>query len=124
MFDNDDLIHSYTRAQALADGILVDVSATAREAGFRCPVAVTSAVFERYICVPEGIVAQDLQGRLWDILILLVHSVNRAPEGDMLLFTVFVRNDNHQPEPVKLKAIIGPDDEGAPCVTILLPEED
>jgi hypothetical protein len=33
MIDPSDLIHSYSRAQALADGVLIDVSDTAREAG-------------------------------------------------------------------------------------------
>jgi type I site-specific restriction endonuclease len=36
-------IHSYTRADAFADGYLVDVTDTAREAGFRFPVALTRA---------------------------------------------------------------------------------
>ena len=35
MFDKADLIHAYTRADALGDGVLIDVSQTAREAGFR-----------------------------------------------------------------------------------------
>lgn len=30
MFDDTDVIYSHTRAQAIADGVLVDVSATAR----------------------------------------------------------------------------------------------
>ncbi len=34
------VISVYTRAQAIEDGVLVDVSETAREAGFRIPVAV------------------------------------------------------------------------------------
>lgn len=40
-----ELIYSYTRAQALADGELVDVSQTAIEAGFRVPVAITRALW-------------------------------------------------------------------------------
>ena len=32
MFENADLIHRYTRADAIRDGVLIDVSATAREA--------------------------------------------------------------------------------------------
>jgi hypothetical protein len=44
MFGPEDLIHRYTRAGALADGVLVDVSAVAREAGIRFPVALTRAV--------------------------------------------------------------------------------
>jgi hypothetical protein len=41
MFDDADLIHRYTRADALRDGVLIDVSAAAREAGIRFPVALT-----------------------------------------------------------------------------------
>ena len=39
-------IYRYTRAQAIEDGVLVDVTETAREAGFRCPVAITHAAWE------------------------------------------------------------------------------
>ena len=31
-----DVIYSYTRAQALADGVLVDVSERAKRAGIKC----------------------------------------------------------------------------------------
>ncbi len=41
LFKDADLIPVYTRAQALADGVLVDVTETAKEAGFRAPVALT-----------------------------------------------------------------------------------
>jgi hypothetical protein len=47
MFDNADLIHRYSRADAIRDGVLIDVTPTAREAGFRFPVALTSAAWER-----------------------------------------------------------------------------
>jgi hypothetical protein len=40
MFENADLIHRYCCADALRDGVLIDVSETAREAGIRGPVAV------------------------------------------------------------------------------------
>ena len=39
MFENADLIHRYSRADALRDGVLIDVSPTAREAGIRYPSA-------------------------------------------------------------------------------------
>ena len=35
MFQNADLIHRYTRADAIRDGVLIDVSETAREASIR-----------------------------------------------------------------------------------------
>jgi len=124
MFEDAELIHRYTRAQALADGVLVDMTATAKEAGLTYPTAVTHAVFERYIRVPDGVVGQDEHGRAWDVLWMLRFAIARSPEGDFLLYTVFVRNDNTEPQPVKLKAICHPGDEGEPVITVLLPDED
>ncbi len=48
------LIYAYTRAQAIADGVLIDVSAFAAEAGFKYPVALTSAAWANCVAVPEG----------------------------------------------------------------------
>ena len=42
----DPVIFAYTRAQAIEDGVLVDVSDTAREAGFKIPVAVSRSVWD------------------------------------------------------------------------------
>jgi hypothetical protein len=64
MFENFDVIHSYSRAEAIRDGVLIDVTAVAREAGFRYPVALTAAVWERYVVVPPGVICQDEAGRL------------------------------------------------------------
>jgi hypothetical protein len=45
MFDDAEVIHRHTRADAIRDGVLIDVSATAREAGFLYPMALTAALF-------------------------------------------------------------------------------
>lgn len=37
LFSDAPVVHAYTRAEAIEDGVLVDVSETAREAGFRVP---------------------------------------------------------------------------------------
>jgi hypothetical protein len=121
------LIFSYTRAQAVADGVLVDVTATAREAGFVLPVAVTSAAWAAYVRVPDGVAGQDEAGRLWDVLNMLRFAIRRDPGGGPeLRFQLHVRNDNTEGEPplVTLKAVCGPDDDLSPCITVLLPEED
>ena len=41
-FETDDIIYLYGRQQAIEDGVLIDVSKTAREAGFCWPTAVIS----------------------------------------------------------------------------------
>jgi hypothetical protein len=126
MNDEEDLIFSYTRSQAIADGVLVDVTETAKEAGIKYPTAITSAVFEAYVRVPSGVVAQDEPGRLWDVVWMLTVAITRhaETEGDTLLYTVFVRNDNTGAKPVKLKAVVHPGDEGEPVITVMLPDED
>jgi len=47
-----DVVFRYTRAQAIEDGVLVDVTPTARECGFRLPVAVTQGVWCDCVAVP------------------------------------------------------------------------
>ncbi len=118
------VLHSYTRAQALEDGVLVDVTATAKEAGFKVPVALTRSVWTSYVEVPHGVVGQDEAGRLWDILFLAAFEARRRRGGSELRFKVYVRNDNRCPRPVELKLLIGPGDHGEPVATLLLPEED
>jgi hypothetical protein len=125
MFENFDLIHRYTRADAIRDGVLVDVSATAREAGIRYPVALTRAVFERCVAVPPGVACQDEAGRLWDVLFLLALAARRS-KGNEVRFAVHVRSDNRERTPllVRLKAVCGPGDQGEPVVTVMLADED
>ncbi len=121
------LIFSYTRAQAITDGVLVDVTGFAKTAGFKIPVAVTAAVWAECVRVPDGVMAQDETGRLWDVLHMLRFGIARASgTGPELLFQLHVRNDNSEGEPplVTLKAVCGPNDDGSPCVTVMLPEED
>jgi hypothetical protein len=126
MFDEADLIHRYSRADALRDGVLVDVSQAAREAGIRYPVALTRAVWERCVAVPPCVCCQDEAGRLWDVVWLLRLAVGRRSGGPEVRFGVHVRSDNREGTPplVRLKALCGPGDDGSPCLTVLLPDED
>jgi hypothetical protein len=125
MFEEADLIHRYSRADALRDGELIDVSATAREAGIRWPVALTRAVWERCVSVPPGVACQDEAGRLWDVLWMLRCAIGRS-SGAEVRFGVHVRNDNRDGTPplVRLKAVSGPGDDGEPVITVTPSDED
>lgn len=122
----DNVIYSYTRAQAIADGVLVDVSKLAREAGFKIPVAVTAGVWAECVAVPKGVTCQDETGRLWDILMVLRYSIAKSPDVSRIDFAVHVRNDNREGTPplVSLYALCGPGDDAEPVVTVMLPHED
>jgi len=124
MFEDAEIIYSYTRKQALADGFQVDVSAVATEAGFRFSVYMTRTVWTAYVEVPAGVHGQDEQGRLWDILSMLRWQVKKG--GNPLTFRLYVRNDNRRARIVTLKAECGPKDidDPQPAITIMMPDED
>ena len=107
--------------------MLIDVSATAREAGFKYPVARAAAPRSRCVEVPPGVVCQDEAGRLWDVLTMLRVAAGRpSDDPHELRFAVHVRNDNRERPPplVRLKALCGPGDQGEPVITIRMPDED
>jgi hypothetical protein len=122
-----EVIHTYSRAQAIEDGVLVDVSGVApdlvKNAGITLPIAMTRAVWDQYVVVPDGVLNQDLKGRLWDIL-WLFRCAAKNFEGEKLLFQVYVRNDNRKPKLVTLKAVCGPGDDATPVIAIMLPDQD
>jgi hypothetical protein len=126
LFKPDDTVARYTRAQAIADGVLVDVSEAARQAGYHIPVALTLAAWNECVAVPEGVEGQDESGRLWDVLYMCRVAIGRSQGGSELTFQLNVRSSNQPgvPPPVTLKAVCSPDDNGAPCITILLDQED
>jgi hypothetical protein len=124
---NDNIIYRYTRAQAIADGFQVDVTATAQEAAIRFPVFLTRFVYEAYVVVLPGESGQDESRRLWDIVWMLRHAIRRAQPGQARLpFALYVRNDNRPARLIKLVAHCGPldIDNPAPAITVMMPDED
>ena len=117
------IIYAYTRAQAIEDGVLKDISPLAREAGFQVPVAVTHAVWQRCIEVPAAVPWQDVKGRAWDILMVLRVAALVAISSQVT-FRVAVQNECEKLENVELKALIGPGDHGEPVITVMFTDED
>jgi hypothetical protein len=150
MKDQDDTfwgepIYAYTRAQAIADGVLVDIT-TAKDdqgqllclqAAFKVPVAMTRSAWAKTIEAggtwkPDGDGetlelkgGQSLTGRLWDVLWMLRVACDRAGKTDRVHFEVLVdvQGDGHH-ELVKLWALCGPGDDARPVITIMLEGED
>jgi hypothetical protein len=123
-----EVISVYTRAQAIEDGVLADVTETASQSGFKVPVALTASVFA--IVEPndeEEAEGQSSAGRLHDLLwmaYLYARGARTSTEG--LFETIFVmrnregyRNGDHVQ---KFRLHSGPGDEGEHV--IMLPEED
>jgi hypothetical protein len=122
-----DVIYSYSRAQAIADGVQVEVTKIAQEAGIRFPVFLTRTVFDAYVAVPPNVTGQDEAGRLWDIVWMLRFAIQKTRAGvERLPFALYVRNDDKAAKLVKLIAVAGPVDidDPKPSITVMLPDED
>ncbi|MHB1701208.1 MAG: DUF6573 family protein [Acidobacteriaceae bacterium] len=132
-------IYSYTREQAIADGVLIDVSTVAREAGIVWPVVMTSAAWTDTVEWTEeterrkGYTGQSESGRLWDVVWMLSLAVRSALHRGLdasrePLFYGLHRTPREgrgrMPRKVALKFMVGPDDDGRPCITVMLPNED
>lgn len=141
--DSFEVIDSYSRAQAIGDGVLIDVTETAKEAGILYPTAVTKALWNGYIVPPDSLKGvQDTEGRLWDVLTMLriridaLKAANASKDiagaymeaGQTLSFkTIFQmpsRTINPKMETVLLKSVCGPGDSAEPVITIMLINED
>jgi hypothetical protein len=121
------VIYAYTRAQAVADGVQVDVTKTAQEAGIKFPMFLTHAVWEAYVAVPPDVTGQDEAGRLWDVVWMTRFGIIRARPGvDRIPVAMYVRNDNHRAKLVKLIATCSALDisDPQPAITVMMPDED
>lgn len=136
-----EVISSYSRAQAIEDGVLIDVDAIdpnmRREVGMLVPIALTKRVFAEVVEVhPRAEAAcQDIKGRLWDVLWMLRLQANapgrarasRPSGGASVEFGMFCTlpegpSDGAAKE-ITLRAAIGCGDDGSPVITIMWPDE-
>ncbi len=121
------VIYTYSRSQAVADGVQVDVTKVAQEAGIQFPMFLTRAVFDQYVAVPPDVTGQDEAGRLHDVVWMTRFAILRARPGvDRLPVALYVRNDNRTARLVKLIATCGPLDldDPQPAITVMLVGED
>ena len=125
------VISTYTRAQAIEDGVLIDPGPMAKEAGFKWPVALTANAWADCVAWSDDSqkqVHQDQSGRLWDLMYMASHAIRTSEDsGDRLLFQLYRMprdGQSMEAELITLKLIVGPGDSGEPVITLLLPHED
>ena len=117
------VIYAYTRADALRDGELIDVSTMAAEMGYRVPVAVTRAVWVGVV-EPDETPGQSVEGRLWDVLWMLHYAIRTGPRsGSVVRFQLYALIGGVS-RLLTLKGVMGPGDEAEPVLTIMWPDED
>jgi hypothetical protein len=121
--DNDSIfgecIFRYTRANAISDGFLVDLSGVETvKAHWKHPFACTDTV---YAIIERAIKAGgcDLNGIMHDIGTLATAEARKGGRTDILFFLVGIGNRLHE-----LKLHVGPGDTAEPVLTLMLPHED
>ncbi len=135
------IISSYTRAEAISDGVLIDVTEISKKAGYKVPVAITAAVEKLISDHPKlkggvwNLFTQDYDSRLWDVLWMSYANALNHTSRNTFLFEVIlphyekvVGEDGtekyHLKKKAVLKTIVSGGDEGEPVITIMLPSED
>ncbi len=132
LFNNNNIISAYSRAQAIEDGILVDVTDIARAIGIKWQVAVTSSVWSDFIEWTDddrrrqGL--QDTESRLWEIVFVLHWAIKNSNKTDEVIFYelhILPRDGfSYAARRTGLKAVVSAGDNFEPVITIMLPNED
>lgn len=121
-----EVISTYTREQAIEDGVLIDVSTTAKEAGFKYPAAVTAAVWAEVV-EPDEIArshGESESGRLWDVLWMLLVAIKQGrSNGSRTDYSLIATRDGRQ-HTIELYGLCAGGDNAEPVITIMLPNED
>jgi len=124
-----EIIHQYTRADAIEDGVLVELDPNmASEAGWRFPLACTTKVWEEVINWDNDSeeAYQDIDGRLWDVLFMASMKARKCggePVMEFKMMSIPRHEKATESKEITLKAVIDGGDTGEPVVTIMGTDE-
>jgi hypothetical protein len=114
-----EVIYSYSRTQAIEDGVLVDLSAVdSIRQHWKHPFACTSAV---WTIIEDALQhpGQDVSGICHDVSTMAKLAIRDAREAELIRFEVIIAGKTHA-----MKLHIGPGDTARPVLTLMLPYED
>ena len=112
------VISRYTRAQAIEDGVLIDVSDHEAAEMWKFPVAITSALHGE-LSVGAGKDAATFTARLRDVFHMMkLRAFARSEPDPDVFFRVKVGR-----RVLRLWGNIGPGDDPAPVLTVGFPED-
>jgi len=131
MFSDCEAIHTYTRADAISDGMLIDLSANFPDECrqlYKYPVACTSAVWSIIEQSVAGDKFNSYKGVVWDLLWMSQKGVSKRIDPTQHLFTVIISGAGgsrfERNRCYEFKAMCHPGDNTEPVITILQPDED
>ena len=120
-FTDEDIIYTYTRADAIADGVIIDLSKEfpVCKRVYKFPVCCTQSVWSIINSTPSEWVVGEV------IAVIVASNQNKTKIIDETSHLFEVRIENSAPsDRHTMKIICHGDDNGNPCLTIMLPNED
>lgn len=137
LFSDSDLIFSYTRADALSDGVLIELPSS-KNWGFKVPVAITAGAYGQCIAwnEPDPKLGEILRLREDMVLTCAMREARahqrrmqagkkeRPDRIDFQVETIVQAGEGVEVRKVDLYMVIGPGDQGEPVGTIMLIGED
>jgi hypothetical protein len=109
-----EVVHRYTRAQAIADGVLVDVTEEAKRCGFSVPVAMTGTLF--------GDCKSWAEDAAWWLLCFACETIRASKRRDTDRLSLPLMQFVGHPKTAIVH--LGPGDAGEPVVTLMYPGEE
>lgn len=116
-------ISTYTRAQALEDGVLVDVTSQA-QGSFKTPVALTAELWARITDILPGTDRETIVNvRLTELFRAAEAAAETAPKGTRRVSFPMLMASREGVSSVTILADCGPGDRGEPVITIGFPRD-
>jgi len=110
MFDDFELIFSYSRAQAIEDGVLLDITDAAKRSDFLLPTVISSNLLNQI----------DAENQLPVLLATFHDKWKFRPTDDDMMTTQTLSKTGRL---LTVHLHIGPGDDGEPVLTMMLPED-
>jgi len=132
--DEVEVIHTYSHRQAVEDGLLIDVSDTARRMGFDVPVFVTNTIWTEVIC-PDRVIGRLQVGLFLAYVKGILRNLHEedALEDDLIelpmtlpmvgVHVVDREGKEVEPEERTLWLHLDADDDGEPIFKIMFPAD-
>ena len=116
--DNFEVIHSYSRKQAIDDGFLVDVTHWATPLGYKYQVAFTATLWAVIEAIPECS-WQDISGRVHDVLFMGIIAIKKLKKNESFVsFNVIINTQNEKIQSHRLVMNLAPGDTPEPVFTV------
>lgn len=123
---NDLFIYRYTRADAIDDGALIDVSASFAPCGIRWPVAVTPSLHAEIARIAGS--EERLTDAFTSAAITMLHTIKSKRERSLEPGDIFTLVLQYAGQRLQIKVAFSVDEledgQLGPCWTLMLPEED